>query len=70
MTSGGGRVGRQSVLVARPIVVLALVALLAAGLAGLWAGPAAAKSFSITGVAIDATVQPKDRKSTRLNSSH
>jgi len=58
MTSGGGRVGRQSVLVARPIVVLALVALLAAGLAGLWAGPAAAKSFSITGVAIDATVQP------------
>ena len=58
MTSGGGRVGRQSVLAARPIVVLALVALLAAGLAGLWAGPAAAKSFSITGVAIDATVQP------------
>ncbi len=42
----------------RPLVVLALVGLLAAGLAGLWAGPAAAKSFSITNVAIDATVQP------------
>ncbi|MEI6725645.1 MAG: DUF2207 domain-containing protein, partial [Actinomycetes bacterium] len=58
VTSGGGRVRRRSALVARPIVVLALVALLAAGLAGLWAGPAAAKSFSITDVTIDATVQP------------
>ena len=37
-------------------VVLLLTA--AAVLAGLWAGPAAAKSFSITDVTIDAVVQP------------
>jgi uncharacterized membrane protein len=42
----------------RRIALSALVVLLAAGLAGLAAGPAAAKSYSITDVAIDASVQP------------
>jgi uncharacterized membrane protein len=41
----------------RALVVVALALVLAAGLAGVWAGPAAAKSFSITDVSIDATVQ-------------
>jgi uncharacterized membrane protein len=43
---------------ARRLLVVALLALSAAGLAGVWAGPAAAKSFSITEVAVDATVRP------------
>jgi uncharacterized membrane protein len=41
----------------RLALVLTVLALLAAGAAALAAGPAAAKDFSITGVAVDATVQ-------------
>ena len=39
-------------------VLFMAVAALAAGLAGLWAGPAAAKDFSISSVVIDAQVRP------------
>jgi hypothetical protein len=42
----------------RRLVLLAFAVGLAAAFAGLAAGPAAAKDFSITAVNIDATVQP------------
>ena len=42
----------------RLLVLLLVLLLLAAGTAGLAAGPAAAKSFSITGVKVDAQVMP------------
>jgi uncharacterized membrane protein len=42
----------------RLMLVLTVLALLVAGAAGLAAGPAAAKDFSITSVRVDATVQP------------
>ena len=41
-----------------PLLVVILVALAAAGAAGFWAGPAAAKDFTITDVNIDAQVLP------------
>jgi len=58
---GGRRAGGGAWRLAdgAPRLALAvLLGVLAAGLAGLWAGPAAAKSFSITDVTVDATVQP------------
>ena len=42
----------------RRLTLLALTICLAAAFAGLTAGPAAAKDFSITTVSIDATVRP------------
>ncbi|NLE22897.1 MAG: DUF2207 domain-containing protein [Actinobacteria bacterium] len=51
------RAGRRPAAALR-LLVLSLVLLAAAGAAGLAAGPAAAKDFSITGVTVDATVRP------------
>ena len=53
------RPGRRNVALPRRLpLVLCLLLALAAGVAALAAGPAAAKGFSITSVSVDATVQP------------
>ena len=55
----GSSVGRHGGLrVRRQLLSLCVLVAVAAGLAGLTAGPAAAKEFSITSVRVDATVQP------------
>jgi uncharacterized membrane protein len=55
VSRGARRGGRSRAL---HLLVCALLLVAAAGAAGLAAGPAAAKDFSITGIQVDAQVQP------------
>ena len=55
---GRGKRSRFAARVRRVLPALGVLLLVAAGTAGLTAGPAAAKDFSITSVSVDATVRP------------